>query len=240
MQDKEFDQLFKDRFGDAEILPSAGLWNNIAEDLEPKPKRGGTIIYWMSAAAVVLLTLAIWIFTPGSEKIRLQASGLTADMKEVPAESSEEQITDGTEPVNRAEVIRVSTSTPLVIAPRLNQKESKNELAAMQPAEEIIHPVNKQQEGQTAMKVPANDVQPANEVMMASADVTTGKESDEVPDNASQERRGIRNVGDLVNFVVNKVDKRENKIVQFDTDDDNSSLVSLNLGIIKFNKRTNK
>ena len=39
MQDKEFDQLFKDKFDDAQIEPSANLWANIEAELVPKRKR---------------------------------------------------------------------------------------------------------------------------------------------------------------------------------------------------------
>ena len=46
MQDKEFDKLFKDRFEDAEIEPSANLWANIEHELAPKKKRVFPI-YWM-------------------------------------------------------------------------------------------------------------------------------------------------------------------------------------------------
>ncbi|MNL29759.1 hypothetical protein D3C87_1514530 [compost metagenome] len=52
--------------------------------------------------------------------------------------------------------------------------------------------------------------------------------------------KGIRNVGDLVNFVVNKIDRREKKLIQFDTDDDNSSIVALNIGFIKLNRKADK
>ena len=52
------------------------------------------------------------------------------------------------------------------------------------------------------------------------------------------ERKGIRNVGDLVNFVVDKVDKRDKKLLHFNTDeDDNSSLVGINIGFLKLNKK---
>lgn len=54
-------------------------------------------------------------------------------------------------------------------------------------------------------------------------------------------RARIRNAGDLVNFVVDKLDKREQKLVEFNTDDDdNSSLVAINIGPFRFNSKKNK
>ena len=54
------------------------------------------------------------------------------------------------------------------------------------------------------------------------------------------ENKGIRNMGDLINYVVDKVDKSDEKIIQFKTEDDNSSLVALNIGIIRFNTKKHK
>ena len=52
------------------------------------------------------------------------------------------------------------------------------------------------------------------------------------------ERKGIRNVGDLVNYVVDRVDKRDKKLLRFNTDDDdNSSLVGINIGFLKLSKK---
>jgi hypothetical protein len=62
-----------------------------------------------------------------------------------------------------------------------------------------------------------------------------------INDNENKtENKGIRNMGDLINYVVDKVDKSDEKIIQFKTDDDNSSLVALNIGIIRFNTKKHK
>lgn len=50
-------------------------------------------------------------------------------------------------------------------------------------------------------------------------------------------KAGDRN---LVNCVVDKVDKSEEKIIQFKTEDDNSSLVALNIGILRCNTKKHK
>jgi hypothetical protein len=242
MQDKEFDRLFKERFEDAEVQPSANLWGNIAEELEPQRRRR-LPVYWWSAAAVILVTVGIGLLRPKTgEKIRLQSKGeiagaevLLKDTLSFPAGqalissvAAEDQDT-------------MNVSTPLVIAPRYDAAEEKNNLFAVQPNPVDSRPDTKKPEPVAIGNAEQKDkTVVADEVMIARADLAVNNDTEMATEVSSQEHKGIRNVGDLVNFVVNKVDKRENKIVQFDTDDDNSSLVSLNLGIIKFSKRSNK
>jgi len=217
MQDKEFDELFRSNLGDAEVQPSAKLWDNIAKELEPR-KRSILPIYWM-AAAVVLLTIAAGLLLPEQEKIRLQGSALAG----IPAPTATE--------------VR---STPLIIAPRLNEADVKKDFAAVQPKVVKVHPVN--MEPEIVKPVASNIIQepaiPENEIVIASTDVPD--EYNAIAESETAERKGIRNVGDIVNYVVDKVDKREKKFIKFNTDDDNSSVVAINIGIIKFNKRSDK
>jgi hypothetical protein len=242
MRDKEFDQLFKDRFEDAEVQPSADIWGNIAEKLEPQRRRR-LPVYWWSAAAVILVTVGIGLLKPKTgEKIRLQSKGeiagaevilkdtvsLPADQALISSVAAEDQDT-------------MNVSTPLVIAPRYDAADEKNNLFAVQPNPVDSRPDTKKPEPVAIGNAEQKDkTMVADEVMIARADLPVNNDTEMATEASSQEHKGIRNVGDLVNFVVNKVDKRENKIVQFDTDDDNSSLISLNLGIIKFSKRSNK
>jgi hypothetical protein len=248
MQDKEFDQLFKDRFEEAEIQPSARLWDSIAEELEPKKKAISLPVYWLSAAAVAGVILTIGLLSPKTETIKLQQQA-GAHVRPSAAETTVAETTavtgnnvQGLSADSRAETAAAS-STPLVIAPRLSDADIKNSLAVVQPQEPAEHPVHKETDtfAATPVSETARQTAPTTEVMIARADLPEENTVSSVTEVTTPEHRGIRNVGDLVNFVVGKVDKRENKIVQFDTDDDdNSSLVSLNLGIIKFSKKSSK
>ncbi|RZK67786.1 MAG: hypothetical protein EOO85_25115 [Pedobacter sp.] len=53
MEDRDFDQLFKDQFEEAEVTPSANLWGNIEKELSPK-KKVVLPAYWMAAAVVAM------------------------------------------------------------------------------------------------------------------------------------------------------------------------------------------
>ncbi|WP_449436660.1 hypothetical protein [Pedobacter steynii] len=236
MQDKEFDQLFKDRFEGAEIQPSANLWNSISEELSVKPKRS-LPVYWM-AAAVAVIAVTVALLMPKTEKMRLQAPiasiETTPDTAVVTAKTSGQLNYVSTPATEKVQ------STPLIIAPRIKLSKREKELAALQPNATTDRPVIKQPEVvKELVKAEPKEEMPKQEVMMAKADVTTDN-TDTSIETEHQENKGIRNMGDLVNFVVNKVDKREKKFIQFDTDDDNSSLVSINIGFIKFNKKSDK
>lgn len=81
-------------------------------------------------------------------------------------------------------------------------------------------------------------LQPKEETLIV-ANPTTVKTDEPVNDN-EQTNKGIRNVGDVVNLIVNKMDKRKDKLIQFRTDDDDSSLASINIGPFKIGKRNKK
>ncbi|WP_214225868.1 hypothetical protein [Pedobacter sp. B4-66] len=237
MQDKEFDKLFRDRFDGAEMQPSTNLWDSISKELSPKPKRS-LPVYWM-AAAVAVIAVTVGLLMPKEEKIRLQATAVVNN--EVATDSSvvvtkaSSQLSD----VSSAVADKVE-STPLIIAPRVKLSSKEKELAALQPNTTINRPVYKQPEVVKELaKVQPKVEPPKEEVVLAKVDLPV-ENTDVITETEPQENRGIRNVGDLVNYVVNKVDKREKKLIQFDTNDDNSSLVSINIGFIKFNKKSDK
>lgn len=237
IQDKAFDQLFKDQFEKAEIQPSADLWNSIAAELKPATKFRFPV-YWI-AAVLALAVFGLGLLMPATEKIRLQAPVKLVALIDTTTLSS---------PFNTSQVddtAQVTTykSIPLVIAPRLDPDlENSIALKAMQPkqsSDRLIHKQDKLiKEADELHKAPTAI---ANEPMIADTHVQEndmvdilGSKTEEIP------HKGIRNVGDLINFVVNKVDKREKKVIQFDTDEDNSSIVALNIGFIKFNRKSDK
>lgn len=254
MQDKEFDQLFKDKFDDAQIEPSANLWANIEAELVPKRRRVFPI-YWMAAAMVlVTFTAALLVFNK-EEKVQLQ--GRTADVVKPSAIADEkvgDTLVDQLKPVVQdnapaQEGILVATSPSKNITLTDDKKavqapdhiSVKNNLAVMQPNQVIAHlntkePIVKE----SAVELPKAKVDPAEVIVMASADVPAVTVDAVMNENEMADKRGIRNMGDLINFVVDKVDKREDKLIRFDTDDDNSSLIGINIGMIKFSKKKHK
>lgn len=256
MQDKEFDKLFKDQLENAEVTPSAGLWDHIAAELEPKAKKRRLPVFWMSAAAVVVVALMIGLLMPKTAPIRLQG---IQDLSAVNDTETGVSLSDHTGSANAGPSVNAGSSeaagavtkfanqhenetyhsTPLIIAPRLTENEKKG-LMVMQPKPQIPRHVDKEiREIPEEMIAGQKTEEPANEVMIAAVDVSKQQQPTEEEDVTSN--RGIRNVGDLVNYVVDKVDRRERKFLKFNTDDDdNSSLVAINIGFIKLNSRKHK
>jgi hypothetical protein len=256
MQDKDFDQMFRDKFEEAQLEPSLDLWNKIEQRLDVKPKRVFPI-YWAAAAVVVIAITAGLLFRQ-PEKINMQGdltvqANPLGDRKEegsqifIPTDDAgpakaENKISAISDRTSRHVTAHKSVVTDgldeAVIQPDLNN--GKKDLLAMQPLGGIAHPDNKEmvmtdpQIRKAIILQPA----PAEDIMLANAGNDSTEEGNE---DRHTENKKIRNVGDLVNYVVDKVDKREEKFIQFKTDDDdNSSLVALNIGMFRFNSKKHK
>lgn len=236
---KEFDKLFRDQFADAEIEPSANLWADIEKKLEPKRKKVFPI-YWMAAAAVVIAFTAMLLLQK-EEKIKLHGkSDVIAnvvenepiDLPEV--EPNKSQST--TENVVAHKVLANTKKTKIVLK-QLVENNFKNFDVALQPSQPNNHLPIKQTEVK-ALEILPIEKPLNNEVMIAQVEPQKDLTENVIGETETTERKGIRNVGDLVNFVVNKVDKRENKLIKFNTDDDdNSSIIGINIGFVKLNKK---
>lgn len=248
MPDKDFDKLFKDSFMDAEIEPSADLWGNIAEQLEPKKKRSFPVM-WMAAASVAVVA-SVMLFTKSGEKVYLQGASQEVAVAEnsdalqtVPA-----AITNETDEVSDAVLpaIKSTHTTKKSFVPRLvpveNLDVQKNIIAGVQPSEKNEHlPIKRGEVKPLDVISQETIVKENNEARMIAQVEHTKAENDGYVDPVGETEsniKGIRNVGDLVNYVVDKVDKRDKKIIRFNTDDDdNSSIIGLNIGFLKLNKK---
>ncbi|WP_316846742.1 hypothetical protein [Pedobacter psychrodurus] len=246
IRDKDFDQLFKDAFADAEVTPSRDLWSNIESEITPKKKRI-IPIYWLSAAAVLLIaTIGILVYqqqNTSSEGKQLASNTIETTKPVVQAPIVKDTVTKIVEPVENI--------TPVLPV----QRKSVSAVAKTKVKQELIKPVEKQrivtapemqkQEAVLAkVEEPKKDIktkieeailQPKEETVIV-ANPTAVKIDEPVNDN-EQSNKGIRNVGDVVNLIVNKMDKRKDKLIQFRTDDDDSSLSSINIGPFKIGKR---
>jgi uncharacterized protein (UPF0333 family) len=248
IRDKDFDQLFKDAFADAEVTPSRDLWSNIENEITPKKKRI-IPVYWLSAAAVLLIaTLGVLVY---------QQQDSTSGDKKLASNTIEK-----TKPA--VQVVKDSSAT--IVAPFENivpvlpvKSKAVSVVAKTKVKQDIVKPVEKQrivtapevQKQETVIaqvEDPKRDIkaqieaaileQPKVDIVTA-ANPTTIKTDEPVNEN-EQSNKGIRNVGDVVNLIVNKMDKRKDKLIQFRTDDDDSSLASINIGPFKIGKRNKK
>jgi len=245
IQDKDFDKLFKNAFEDAEIAPSRDLWSSIESEIEPKKKRI-IPIYRLAAAAVLLITtVSILVYQQQDTEPKQYANNVTPKVDtpvvtEQPAQDSSVSIATPVEKVNQVQPVSGKSVTTLAktrIKDVVKPIEIQKGVTApeMQKQEQVIVKVeNPQKDIKT--KIEEAILQPKQETVIASTPAVV-KTDDVDNENNQAESKGIRNVGDVVNLIVNKVDKRKDKFIQFRTDDDDSSLSSINIGPFKFGKK---
>ncbi len=248
--DNEFDRLFKDRLAHAEVQPSAELWDKIAPRIAPKKKRS-IVLYWSAAASVMIAISAGLLFRP-QEKIALQAPvAAVAGNAQSAGNGSEvsESVALNTVQEKNRESSRVRTDVyagKIASAPK-EQSIAPNEniLAVVQPVANADHHLNTAPIEEAIVTTPLEHTAPDNALAINNSPVDVEPAMAEaLTENGTveqQTRPKIRNAGDLVNFVVEKIDKREQKLVEFRTDEDEgSSLVAINIGPLKINQRRHR
>ncbi|WEK18536.1 MAG: hypothetical protein P0Y49_17235 [Candidatus Pedobacter colombiensis] len=235
MRDKEMDQLFKDRFENAEIEPSAGLWTSIEKHLEIKPVKRKFPLYWFAAAAAVAIVIMSLLLTK-EEKIQLYALDHFIPPLVEKAAPISIQKESGTQSPHRTASTKLTVKNKIAVVKAIDTVRATNikkDLMVMQPIKEDMH-----------LHAVVERLQPvvnSNTLVLASDQSLVTGIDEVINENDQVEKKGIRNVGDLINFVVDKLDKREEKLLQFKTDDDdNSSLIAINIGFIKFNSKKHK
>jgi hypothetical protein len=249
MQDKEIDHLFRSELESYEVEPSAKLWGNITLGMDAKKSRLKT--YLSIAASVLILLSAGLYFVNGTGNFVKKPVQIAKVKKQEPAK----------------QVVAPQVISPKVVQPQVENamevskspalRSRKIQIAVKRPSQSIQQDVTKQPEAQLAhVTQPAitNDVKfvvPDKQTpLVAKTDVpddtqfkTTADVPQQVPATKSiaaapAKKHRIRNLGDLINVVVSKVDKRKDKLIEFSSskDEDESVLSGLNLGFIKIKK----
>ncbi|MHB1179944.1 MAG: hypothetical protein ACYCZO_16650, partial [Daejeonella sp.] len=210
-------------------------------------------VFWMAAASVVLVISAgLWFYRP-VEVIRLQ--GARQEMVKNSAENggfnlSTESTASEPEPehsgveglnspdgkVANAVSLRLDDVKPVLEVPKTskqtteiitaNNSTKKNSQEILQPGKEVKVPPGYAGD-QSTLDVTQPDV-------ITSADIP---ETDTVVVQQQRSRRKIRSIGSLVNFVISKVDHREDKIIEFKDGEEGSEVSGINLGLVKLKSR---
>lgn len=245
MQDKQLDELFRNSFADAEIEPSADLWANIEEKLAPKKKKVFPV-FWLAAASVIVVLTAALVFQK-EEKIQLRGKANLVAQK-INENTKVAVSTDAVDVNKRNKVLigvtknnltsAVSKTSIKVIEKEVVESNLKKLDIAMQPSDQNQHLPIKLTDVKPLDVLPKEEAIVDKQIMYAAAYVKKDNSSNVIGEADARNKRGIENVGDLVNLVVDRVDKRDKKLIQFSTDDDdNSSIIGINIGILKFNKK---
>ena len=253
MLDKDFDQLFKSSFEDFEVAPAAESWNKITERLDKKSKTKKFPIFWMAAASVVIvLGIGIGLYTKPTEVIKLRSNqpdemmaNLAKEQKAPKYETQEEALITA-QPIashKKPEQNQVSpTITVAKIETEVNQQKNINKDATIIPETNVltvetpknIKPIRAKLVTEQIIEEENNK----NNINASTAFAQTPIEKENTEKNALFGKKlKISSVGDLVNFVVAKVDKREEKIIKVSkTEESDNEVTGINLGLFRFIK----
>jgi hypothetical protein len=247
MQDKELDELFFSNLKDFEMQPSEDVWAGITHALDQKRERRIiTSPVLKIAASIVVLVTAGLLFIPKQKEQQVQQGQNKLAVNQPAVEAVIRAHSDKQAP------IVVTESTPVA------QEQSKADVSRQ--AVKLIEENQRNEEITNVTATPTTEAQvmlaaqaapeAALQAVVPETPLITNTLTDEAPvfktkvpvlaqvtDKASKpegKKHKIHNLGDLVNMVVSKVDKRQNKIIEFsETADEDSKVTGINLGLIK-------
>lgn len=251
MQDKEIDHLFRSKLDNLEEQPSALVWGDITTRMD-KGKPGFKT--YLSIAASLLLLLSAGLY-------------FVSQINDTAKNPVQIAVSKNNKPVKT--IIQPVVNTPAVMQPKAEIVVVKNTLKPLRKlrvkpqrhALPEVAPVvvNAQHVQQLAQVQPAQ--KPADAVKFTVPDRTVPfNEKIEIPEDvtfksntlaaqqlpvaktmaaAPARKHRIRSLGDLINVVVSKVDKRKDKLIEFSNpaDEDETVVSGLNLGFIKIKRQ---
>jgi hypothetical protein len=250
MQDKEIDQLFRSGFDDFEVQPSPAVWGNVTSQLGKKKQR---LKVYLSIAASLLILLSAGLYfvsqTTNNTKKPVQMAVVKNDkpakvviapepaLPEIAKPQAEKVTVLNTSVIARRQKIRKvkQQKNILPVAPVLIVTGPEPQLAqATHKSTEAIKFTVPDKNTPILEKIDSPEDMPFKSNTFAAQTVTVPKTVAAAP----AKKHRIRNLGDLINIVVSKVDKRKDKLIEFSStkDEDESVVSGLNLGFIKIKK----
>jgi hypothetical protein len=250
MQDKEIDQLFRSGFNDFEVEPAAKVWGGIASGLDRK-KRSLKMYLGIAASLLLLLSAGLYFVSQLKNNTKKPVQ-LVAVKNNKPAKSIITPVIASPKTEQVQKVAQPQLEKTIAFNTALRSRKQKTKTVKVLPVRdiEIIQPTQQL----------AQVIQPAQDVKFVVPDRGVPfNEKIEIPEDASfkgnilaaqppvtkaiaaapAKKHRIRNLGDLINVVVSKVDKRKDKLIEFSSpsDEDDSVVSGLNLGFIKIKKQ---
>lgn len=245
MQDRDFDQLFNQRFEAFEVKPSAKLWQRITNDLDkPSRNKRNLSTYWMAAASIIVLVLAgLWLYKP-AEVIQLQ--GKSENQVAISKEKSVANMSEADQ-LDASEAIRPASSLAVWRAesiPKVSRRKSRkvntadsdvdsspNKITVSAPAVNAAHAI-------ASVNNSLNIVEKSQHVEAPQVGAAQ-LEKDEKEDTRNERTKTpkIKSIGGLVNFVIAQLDKREDKIIEFRDGDEGAEVSGINIGPLKFKSK---
>jgi len=262
MQDNEFDDLFRSKLEGFEAAPSANVWAGIDAELNGKRRKKILMPFLSIAASIIVLVGAGLFFIPQKQPVsnyHTVKKGSTKTAQPVIAVAPVKNDSNATALKPKPATGDHTTPAPtgsiarLIPAKTLNSRPVKNtpeiiEQNTQAKTDEQLAIVSTPQKPKDLNKaVVPDDSTPLSVKQTADIPVTFIPKpvalTAQVPVINNQDaapvvaKHKIHNLAGLLNAVVAKVDKRDDKIIVFgESDDDESNITGVNLGIIKIKK----
>lgn len=243
MQDKDMDELFGAKLNDFEMQPSALVWNNITNELDAGKSRKRLVPLLSIAASVIVLLAAGILFIPQKQNTTKNTRAVAKNTAAVLKVGTAKKVITTT-PVVYASVSK-GTNHPVEII-RVITKEKHTVTDTVKLVNTAEQPIlaNVSQQSQEVIKpvVPDEDITlKPMEIPVLGAKQTLANaqlpEADKQNVKPAKKKHRLNTFGDMVNAVVAKIDKRQNKFIEFsNTDGDEATITSVNLGLVKIKK----
>lgn len=245
MQDNEFDNLFRSKLDGFETEPSISVWQHIDASLHAGNRKRLLVPLLSAAASIIVLVTAGVLLVPRHVKDSVDHhSKNNIAMNDAPVNTKAPVAVVNAGASGAVHTVALQSVKQLVAATQQATigAVSNEQAPVKQPAPEVIaataqrpdvitqpKPVNTI--ALTANNVSAPEIKP---IQAVTPDKQTG--DDVAPQPAKKHR--IHSLGDMLNTVIAAVDKRKDKLVEFtDTDDDESVVTGVNLGIVAVKKQ---
>ena len=254
MQDNEFDDLFRSKLGGLEVQPSAQVWDHIAAGLGTTKKKSIIPMLSMAASILVVVAAGTWFMLDKPVKqvqnkvVQVKVTPLTNNNTSTENTVVEQSNTviETAQPTSGAKVVAYTAIAKVKAKPTVKKQNTEEvsftsiptaaitetsgqQVLAAVPVQPVAHPVVPEMKLASS---PIDNEAPVLKTINTAAPVAVTANQVE-----KKKRHGIHSLGDLINVVVSKVDKREDKLIEFtESDDDGSSVTGINLGIIKIKK----
>lgn len=249
MEDREFDKFFRDKLQQAEFQPSDSTWAKIASEINGREsvKKGYSIFLMAAASVICIVAASLWFYrSPNVIELR-SAPEKIAKSQEI-IETGE---TSRSLPSQDKDVASPNLSSLTVVRERLmsgsenfsveaNKVTGVQEIQTESGAEESKSETPEPELPVKAVMAPSFvgiDPQDSNisEVSVVRSTLVSAISDDEGP--AVPDRKKINSIGSLVNFVVSKIDHREDKVIEFVDGEEGSEVSGINLGLVKLKRR---
>jgi hypothetical protein len=230
MMENTFDTILKDKLKDVSVAPSPQVWENISAGLEQKQEKKRVIYPWLGlAASVLLVSLGAWWFFPMNQA--QDSTVKVLNVQQMPTRTTnpglitqenlpQKEVAHSSKPLVVDKVAHLQQDLTLPSS-SVNTVEPKPSATVQQPEQQEV-----------AFLTEAPSIESAKILNTPEETDLTSAE----PSATKHAKKRIRSLSDLVNFVVAKVDDREEKVLETSSNEAILSLTSLNVGPLKFKK----